>query len=127
MTVGSDVAIMQHCYIGSKNLRIGNSCFINHDVIFDGDIFIEDNCNIAFNVSFITSTHKIGDLNRRAGKKLFKPIIVKKGSWIGANVVILPGISIGEGVIIGAGSVVTRDCEANAVYAGNPARLIRRL
>ncbi len=108
-------------------LSIGNGCFINYNVFFDGKITIKDNCNIAYNVTFVNSNHEIGDAQRRAGKNYFTEIEVGSGTWIGANCVILPNVKIGDGVIIGAGSVVTKDCESNAIYAGNPAKLIRRL
>lgn len=75
----------------------------------------------------MTSTHEIGTENKRAGKAMAKMIVVGDGTWIGAGTTILPGVCIGSGVIIGAGSVIVKDCEDNAVYAGNPAKLIKRL
>ena len=84
-------------------------------------------CNIAYKVTFITSTHEIADRIRRAGKPISEEITVGDGTWIGANVTILPGVNIGSGVIIAAGSVVVHDCEDNSIYAGNPAKLIKKL
>lgn len=82
-------------------------------------------CNIAYKVTFITSIHEIADRERRAGKPISEEITVGDGTWIGANVTILPGVNIGSGVIIAAGSVVVHDCEDNSIYAGNPAKLIK--
>ena len=56
-----------------------------------------------------------------------KPVRIKRNVWIGANATILPGVTIGENAVVGAGSVVTKDVPDNAVVAGNPARLIRFL
>ncbi len=77
--------------------------------------------------TFITSTHRIGDNLKRGGEDLYKGIKVGNGVWIGASVSILPGVTIGNGVVIGTGAVVTKDCESNCLYAGVPAKLIRRL
>ncbi|WP_294803199.1 DapH/DapD/GlmU-related protein [uncultured Gemmiger sp.] len=125
--IGKNVRICSHCFKGGDQLSIGNDCFINYNVFFDGKITIEDNCNIAYNVTFVNSNHKIGPEQKRAGENYFTEIKVGSGTWIGANAIIMPGVKIGNGVIIGAGSVVTKDCDCNAIYAGNPAKLIRRL
>jgi maltose O-acetyltransferase len=82
---------------------------------------------VAMRVLFTTSTHEIGDSQRRAGELVRKPIEVGKGCWIGAGAVILPGIVIGDGCVIGAGAVVNRDCDPNGLYVGVPARRIREL
>ena len=63
----------------------------------------------------------------RCGPRVFAPIHIGDGVWIGARSIVLPGITIADGAVIGAGSVVTRDVPANTVVAGAPARLIRKL
>jgi len=83
--------------------------------------------SIGPNVSLLPTTHEIGPPEARAGATVSRPIDVGDGTWIGAGATILGGVTIGPGCIIGAGSLVTDDCEANAVHAGVPARLIRRL
>lgn len=127
--LGKKTTICPNCFVGNNNLSIGDNCFINYDVWFNtaGGIFIGNNCNIAFGVRFITSSHHIGKQNRRAGHNVEKSIKVGNGTWIGANTTILPGIKIGDGCIIGARSVVTKDCKDNCIYGGNPAKLIRQL
>ena len=123
------VTICPKCFVGNKDLHIGKGTFINYNVWFNtaGHIDIGNYCNIAFGVTFVTSTHEIGLSNRRAGKSSLKEITVGDGTWIGAKAIILPGVKIGKGVIIGAGAIVVKDCEDNCVYAGNPARLIKKL
>ena len=78
------------------------------------------------NVTFMNSDHDMADSERRAGMYHPKPIIVGDGCWIGANSLIMPGVTIGNGVVIAAGSVVTKDIPANEVWAGNPAKFIRK-
>jgi maltose O-acetyltransferase len=75
----------------------------------------------------VSSTHEIGAPDRRAGTDVGKPVTVGDGCWIGARAVILPGVAVGDGCISAAGAVVTRDCQANGLCAGIPAKLIRHL
>ncbi len=78
-------------------------------------------------VSFIGITHEIGSAQSRAGADVSYPIKVGNGCWIGARSTILPGVTVGDGCIIAAGSVVNKDCEPNSLYAGVPARKIKDL
>ncbi|WP_081357668.1 acyltransferase [Neomoorella thermoacetica] len=78
-------------------------------------------------VMICTSTHVIGEKNKRAGESKNLPVIIGDGCWIGTRAVILPGVKIGEGCIIAAGAVVTKDCESNGLYAGVPAKRIKNL
>ena len=92
------------------------------------EIIIGDDVAIAMGCTLTTHTHNIGKALRRAPRKtLLGPIVIEYGCWIGANVTILPNVTIGHGTIIGAGSVVLKDCRPNSVYAGNPARLIKKI
>ena len=91
------------------------------------DITIGEKCNIAMNVHFINGAHEIGNENRRAGKGVTGKIIIGSGTWIGADTIIMPGVTIVKGVIVGAGSLVNRDLEDNANYFGRPAHLHRKL
>lgn len=127
--IGKGVKICPHCFMGSGDIEIGENTFINYNVWFNTArrIKIGSRCNIAMKVTFITSTHEIGDINRRAGKSVSLPINVGDGCWIGANSTILPGISIGNGVIVAAGSVVNSDLLDNCLYAGVPAKKIKEL
>jgi maltose O-acetyltransferase len=116
-------------WFGNSNISIGEGTFINYRCVFNtqGGITIGKRCDIAMDVSFVTSTHEIGAPERRAGRSKALPISVGDGVWIGARAVVLPGVSIGDGAIIAAGSVVTRDCDPHTLYAGAPAERKREL
>ncbi|MEG0339735.1 MAG: acyltransferase [Oscillospiraceae bacterium] len=79
---------------------------------------------MAPNCILTTATHNIGDADCRCGTDKTAPIIIEDGCWIGINVTILPGVTIGHGTIISAGSVVKKNCKPNSIYAGNPAKLV---
>ncbi len=112
-----------------KNARVGNNCKVSsHTFICEG-VTIEDNVFVGHNVTFIN------DLYPRAttsGNELQTdddwdviPTLVKSGASIGSGAVILCNVTIGENAIVGAGSVVTKNVPANAIVAGNPARIVR--
>lgn len=103
-----------------NEVTIGNNVTIKSGVqVWDG-VTLEDNVCVGPNVTFTN------DRNPRSKNKgyLMEPILVKRGASIGANATILPGVTIGESAMIGAGSVVTKDVPANMTVIGNPARLI---
>lgn len=114
-------------------VKIGKECFINKGVEFHvgfskkATIELEDNVYVGCNVMFCCVTHKIGNPEKRAGDNIYKSIFIGKGVWIGANSTILPGVHIGDGAVIAAGAVVTKDVEENCLYGGVPAKLIRKL
>lgn len=132
MNIASNVRIFSGCYFDTKLITIRKNSSIDkfcqfHDGGYGGIIVIKDNCMIAMNVTFCCISHEIGNKKRRAGKSYVKPITVESGCWIGTNVTILPGVTIGEGCIIAAGAVVNKDCKPNGLYGGVPARHIRNL
>jgi maltose O-acetyltransferase len=110
-------------------LIVGDNGFFNIGCFFDlaAVITIEDGVTIGPEVMLITGAHEIGYLERRAGPLTPRPIKLCKGVWLGARCVVLPGITIGEGSIVGAGAIVTKDVPANVVVAGIPAKVIQRL
>lgn len=108
-----------------KHIQIGKNVFINHACSFldMGGITIEDDVLIGPKVNLITENHSLDPKNR---KSLFcKPIVIKKNAWIGASATILPGVTIGENAIVGAGSVVTKNVPKNTIFAGIPAKHIK--
>ena len=114
-----------------KNSRVGKRCKISsHTFICEG-VEIEDNVFIGHSVTFINdsyprATGASGELQTEADWKVEKTI-VRKGSSIGSGSTILSNVAIGENAIVGAGSVVTKDVPANAIVAGNPAKVLRYL
>lgn len=118
--LGKDCNICSHVFI-ENDVTIGNRVTVKQGVqIWDG-IKIGDDVFIGPNATF---TNDIRPRSKQYPEKFLRTII-KKGASIGANATILPGITIGEGAMIGAGSVVTKDIPANATWVGNPARQIK--
>ncbi|MGP9693531.1 acyltransferase [Brachybacterium sp. AOP25-B2-12] len=106
----------------------GPGCFLNAQVFLDsGAIRLGRNVYLGPRAMLLTSTHEIGDHDRRAGEPVHRGIEVGDGTWIGAGAVVLPGVRIGAGCVIGAGAVVTADCAPDGVYVGVPARRVRSL
>lgn len=112
-----------------KNIFVGKDFIANYNVtILDiGKVIIGDNVWIGPNTLITTVGHPISPEGRKKHLAFQKPITIGNNVWIGGNVTILPGVSIGENSVIGAGAVVTKDVPANCVYAGVPARRIRKI
>lgn len=106
-------------------IRFGKQVFVNHACTFldMGGITLEDDVLIGPKVSLITENHPLETADRRA--MLCKPIVIKRGAWIGAAATILPGVTVGENAVVAAGAVVRADVPANAVVGGVPAKLIK--
>ena len=111
------------------NIEIGENFYSNHNlvildaakVIFGDNVFIGPNCG------FYTAGHPLNAIQRNQGLEYAKPISVGNDVWIGGNVTILPGVNIGSNVVIGAGSVVTKDIPSNVVAVGNPCRILKKI
>ena len=132
--IGKPAMIHAQCFcgIGSKDkgkLILGEGSFINYRCFLDlgDDIIIGNHVAVAFGCTFINSSHKVGNASKRSGEGYSKAIIVGDGCWIGANVTIMPGVTIAQGCIIAANSLVLHDTNANGLYAGSPARRIKDL
>jgi UDP-2-acetamido-3-amino-2,3-dideoxy-glucuronate N-acetyltransferase len=116
--IGSNCNINSHCFV-ENDVIIGNNVTIKCGVyVWDG-IILEDNVFVGPNVTFINDKYP-----RSKGKFKLLRTTVKRNASIGANSTILPGITIGEYAMIGAGSVVTKDIPNNTLWLGNPARQI---
>ena len=133
MHVGKNVRIRNKCFFDKvRNIELKDGCFVNRGCQFhtgpaNGKITIGENVRLAMNVTMVCVSHKIGDSNMRAGETEYLDINIGKGCWICANVLILPGVTIGEGTVVAAGAVVTSDLEPDCLYAGVPARKIKQL
>ncbi len=119
--------IKANCYFITNQQVFGEGVYINNGCKFCGPVVLEDNVTIAMDVMFAAISHLVGDSNKRAGKETVDKITVGCGTWIGTRAVILPGVKIGKGCVIAAGSVVTENCEDNGLYAGVPAVLKKKL
>lgn len=116
-------------YFGGWNLSIADGVFLARGAYLDASaqITIGSRAQIGPFVKLITSTHKTGSSEARAGAADSRPISIGAGAWLGADVMVLPGVTVGAGAVIAAGAVVVRDCEENWLYAGVPAKRVRHL
>lgn len=115
------------CDYGS-NIEIGENFYSNHNlIILDANkVVFGDNVFIAPNCGFYTSGHPLDYKERKEGLEYAKPIKVGDNVWFGGNVIVLPGVTIGDNVVIGAGSVVNKDIPSNTVAVGNPCKVIKK-
>lgn len=115
-----------HCDYG-YNIEVGDNFFANYNLtILDvAKVVIGNNVQIAPNVSIYTAGHPIHPDSRNSGYEYGIPVAIGDNVWIGGDVVILPGVTIGSNSVIGAGSVVSKDVPEWVVAAGNPCRVIR--
>lgn len=111
------------------NIEVGENFYANHNlIILDGSkVKFGDNVFIAPNCGFYTAGHPLDAKTRNEGWEYSKPIVVGDDVWIGGNVVVVPGVTIGSNTVIGAGSIVTKDIPSNVVAAGNPCRVIKSI
>jgi len=123
--VGRDAVIRPpfFCDYG-YNIRLGDGVFLNFNcVILDVvEVTIGDRTQIGPAVQIYTADHPRDTETRRAGLEFGRPIRIGSDVWIGGGAILLPGVTVGDGAVIGAGSVVTRDVPAGVTVAGNPAR-----
>ena len=111
--------------VHGDKVRIGRNAIVmpNFLMMASGTITIEDNVQVAAYVKLISNNHDPYDRMVLT----CRPVVLKRNCWIGAGSVILPGVTVGENSIVGAGSVVTKDVPDNTVVAGNPAKFIKHL
>ncbi|WP_294466517.1 sugar O-acetyltransferase [uncultured Anaerofustis sp.] len=112
-----------------KNISIDKHSFINHNctILAEANVVIGKYVRIAPNVSIYTVGHAENPLKRKAGYSYAKKVIIEDNVWIGGNVIILPGVTIGENSIIGAGSVINKSIPQNVIAAGNPCKIIKEI
>lgn len=125
---GSVIRPPLYCDYGYQ-FRIGARVFINVGLVaLDvAVITIGDDAQIGPNVQLLTPWHPVAGGPRRGKWEAARPITIGGNAWLGGGVIVLPGVTIGENTVVGAGAVVTADLPADVVAVGNPARVIRRL
>lgn len=111
-----------------NNIEIGQGSYFNTNVFFEPleKINIGDYCQIGPNVVFETVSHNV-ELSGNYREAIIKPIKVENKVWIGANCIILPGVTIGEGAVIAASALVNKDVPPYTVYGGIPAKFIKKI
>jgi maltose O-acetyltransferase len=115
--------IQDRLHIGADNLINVGCVFELHD-----EINIAERVSLGHEILFLTTSHRIGPTSRRAGASVRAPIVVESGVWVGARSVLLPGVTVGEGAVIAAGSIVSKDVKPQTLVGGAPAEvLVKRL
>lgn len=111
------------------NIKVGENFMANFNltILDEATVTFGDNCLVGPNVSIYTACHPLDAQQRATMVEWAEPVTIGNNVWIGGSATIVPGVTIGDNCIIGAGSVVTRDVESNTVVAGNPAKVIKRL
>jgi len=126
--LGKNCKIQRNIYIGNGGkIKIGNNCHINDNVRLV-NVTIGNYVMIARDCIFLGRMHEFESTDLpmiEQGQKEVKPIVVEDDVWIGARVIIMPGVKLSKGTIIGAGAVVTKDTLENGIYGGVPAKFIK--
>ena len=118
-----------HANWAGKHVHFGNNVYANFNLtlVDDTDIYVGDKVMFGPNVTVATAGHPIDPELRYQAMQYNIPVHIGENVWIGANAVVLPGVTIGDNSVIGAGSVVTKDIPANVVAVGNPCRVLREI
>lgn len=136
MHFGSSAEVRPGAYlIGCSRISLGARVVIRPGCMFFADprpdgcgILIEDDVLIGSGVHIYTNNHRFGDVSQPIydqGHLPSKAVTVRRGAWLGANVILLPGVTVGENAVVGAGSVVTGDIPPRTVAVGAPARVVK--
>ena len=125
---GTHITPPFHCDYGS-GIRFGRNFYANSGctILDGGAVHIGDHVLFAPNVALYTVGHPLHPALRRAGWEQTAPITIEDDVWLGGGVIVLPGVSIGDNSVIGAGSVVTKNIPANSLAVGNPCRVLRQI
>lgn len=129
--------IGEDCYIetplranwGGRHVHFGKNIYTNFNLtlVDDTHIHVGDYCQIGPNVVLATAGHPILPELREKGYQYNAPVRIGRNCWLGAGVVVVPGVTIGDNVVVGAGSVVTRDLPDNVIAVGNPCKILREV
>ena len=118
-----------HANWGGKHVHMGKNVYANFNLtlVDDAHIYISDDCMIGPNTVIATAGHPIDPELRAKVTQYNMDVHIGKNVWLGAGVVVMPGVTIGDNSVIGAGSIVTKDIPANVVAVGNPCRVMREI
>jgi galactoside O-acetyltransferase len=115
--------------MGGHHVHFGSYVYANYGLtlVDDTHIYVGDYTMLGPHVTLATAGHPIAPQLRQKGLQYNMPVRIGKNCWLGAGVIVLPGVTIGDNTVIGAGSVVTKDIPANVVAVGNPCRVLREV
>ena len=118
-----------HTNMGGHHVHFGSNIYANFGLtlVDDTHIYVGDNTMFGPHVTVATAGHPIDPQLREKGLQFNMPVHIGRNCWIGAGVMIMPGVTIGDNTVIGAGSVVTKDIPAGVVAVGNPCRVLREV
>ena len=129
--------IGEGCYVesplrtnfGGRHVHFGKGVYANFNLtlVDDTHIYVGDHTMFGPNVTLATAGHPICPALREKGYQYNAPIRIGRNCWLGAGVIVLPGVTIGDNTVVGAGSVVTKDLPSNVVAVGNPCRVLRSI
>ena len=129
--------IGENCYVetpfranwGGHHVHFGKNIYANFNLtlVDDTHIYVGDYTMFGPNVTIATAGHPIHPDLRRQGLQYNMPVHIGRNCWLGAGVIVMPGVTIGDNVVIGAGSIVTKDIPSNVVAVGNPCRVLREV
>ena len=127
----------ENCYVespyfanwGGHHVHLGNNIYANAGLklVDDTHIYIGDNTMLGPNVVIATAGHPIDPTLRSKGLQYNLPVRIGRNCWLGAGVIVMPGVTVGDNSVIGAGSVVTRDIPSGVVAVGNPCKVLREI
>ncbi len=126
---GSYIEPPLHANWGGKHVYVGKNVYANFNLtlVDDASIYIGDDCMIGPNTVIATAGHPIDPELRARVTQYNVEVHIGKNVWLGAGVVVMPGVTIGDNSVIGAGSIVTKDIPSNVVAVGNPCRVLREI
>lgn len=118
-----------HANWGGRHLHFGSGIYVNFNLtaVDDGHIYIGDKVLFGPNVTIATANHPLDPELRGRGLQYNRDVHIGENTWIGAGVIIVPGVTIGKNAVIGAGSIVTKDIPDNVIAVGNPCRVLREI
>ena len=129
--------IGEGCYIepplrsnfGGRHVHFGSHIYANYNLtlVDDTHIYVGDLTMFGPNVTLVTAGHPVAPELRERGLQFNMPVRIGRNCWLGAGVIVLPSVTIGDNTVIGAGSVITKDIPANVVAVGNPCRVLRQI
>ena len=118
-----------HSNMGGHHVHFGKNVYANYNLtlVDDTHIYVGDCTMFGPNVTIATAGHPIDPTLRERGLQYNMPVRIGRNCWLGAGVIVMPGVTIGDNTVIGAGSVVTKDIPSGVVAVGNPCRVLRQV